>query len=1436
MRITLTVRTPGGDTDLLVDCDDDLPVEKLHEAVRTECGALVGAGGVLAAPGDGVRVAEAGLHNGEVLRLDGSDADELPPTTGWQLHVVGGPAAGGVFTLPLGRHELGRSGTPSWGDQAMSRRHCCVEVGPEGVTVLDLGSANGTHLDGEPVPTDTPVPWETGAILHAGDSLLELRAAQAPDAAIEPAEPGWSNFLRPPRIRPLHLTPSVEVPKAPIEPTRRRIPVIAMVAPMVLGVVMATVMRSPFYLMFAFMSPLMMAANAWSDRRGSAKDHQKAVVEYEEALAQAQRDLDERIAAEQRRLRHESPDAAATLLTALLPGRRLWERRKHDPDALMLRMGSAEIPSTVKVTGADDGADHRLRDVPVGVPLAEAGVIGLAGPPDRIAGVLRWQLAQLVAYHAPRDLSVAFLSLQADAAWSWVRWLPHLRPDDPDGPAAMVGNDATTTTALVAGLADMVKQRTDAAREQHGLRADAFPTLVVVLHGYRQMRGLPGLSRILEQGPAVGVYAVCTDDDERSLPEACAATLLLDAAHPSYGVLSRAGQPTLFRVLVDAVGRGFAERLGRALAPLKDVGVESGGDTLPDSARLLEVLALEDPTPDAIRSRWVLEPRSTSMVLGVGIDGPFRLDLRADGPHGLVAGTTGSGKTELLQTMIASLAIANRPDQLNFVLVDYKGDSAFKECVKLPHTVGKVNDLDPHLVVRALASLQAELKHREHFLAEAGTKDIEDYQDLCLREPHRPALPRLLIVIDEFAQLSKDLPDFVTGLVSIAQLGRSLGIHLVLATQRPSGVVSADIRANTNLRIALRVNDVSDSTDVINAPDSARIPKSAPGRAYARTGASTLQGFQAGRVGGRRPGAAVAEIPPPFLARMTWESAGYAAPRPSVRSNDEVADTDLAAVVRAIDAAATADGVPDQRSPWLPPLPEQLSSAEIWEQTAARTLGPGHVPALPFGRIDLPSQQRQRPVTLDLAADGHLLIVGSAKAGRSQALRAIAASVGRLTDPADVHLYGLDCGNGALNPVADLPHCGAVVSRTEPERAGRLLGRITAAMDDRQRVLSAGGFADITEQRAHSEHPLPHLVLLLDRWEGFATTIGEVDSIFDAVTRILREGASLGVHAVITGDRTLASNSRVATMTENKLALRLADRSDYTMVGLSPRAIPERIPPGRGFTPNGEEVQIMLLAADDSGPAQAAAMRDLARGLAPAEEGRRPFRVDVLPARASLELALSLLAPAAVERPRVVLGVGGDDLRTFELDQERGASFLIAGPGRSGRSSVLLGAARSYLATGGQVIVVAPRPSPLRDLAGTPGVLGVVTESSTPVSAYEELLSGAQGRVLLVLDDGEQLRDCGGSDLFADVVRGRRPDLLLLAGGNADGLGSGISGWNVEARKARTGLLLCPQGLSDGDLVGLRLPRSIVGQPVRPGTGWLHAGDGELVQLATLVE
>ena len=1432
MRITVTVSQPTDQTDVIIDCDDATPVEDIERALAREVGTNERWDVVTLESETDRPVATAertGLLHGSRVGFGVPASRQDLPAAGLQLHVVGGMHAGLVVALPQGSHDVGRVTTVSWDDRSMSRRNSRITVTSEQVTITDLGSTNGTMLEGVRLDPEVETPWPIGEVVEVGDSAILIRPARHDETVVEQAEPGWRSFLRPPRIKPYHLTPVVDVPKAPDEQRRRSFPIIAALAPLVLGLVMVTITGSPTFLIFCLMSPVMLGANFISERRGGAKNYKEKLEEYHANLQKAQERLVSVTTEEQARLRAEMPDAADTFVTATLPGTRLWERRRLDEDFLTVRLGTSDLPTTISITGEVPEDPPVLHSVPVGFSITESRVVGLAGPDDQIDATLRWAISQLATYHAPRDLSMSFLTSRGGEEWSWVGWLPHMRSDDPDGPLAMIGNDSDSLTAQVGWLNASIKVRKDAAKNSK-VSPESFPAHVVVLHGYRGLRSLPGLSQVLEDGPEVGVYALCVDEHQRSLPDSCDATLQVDPTDHTRAALRRSGHRPVPDLLVDGVSEPWCDDASRSLASLRDAGSGEDGQSLPDSARLLDVLGIDPPTSDKVRSGWMLKPMSTEMVLGAGLDRPFSLDLRGDGPHGLIAGMTGSGKTELLQTMIASLAIANRPDAINFVLVDYKGDSAFKDCVKLPHTVGKVNDLDPHLVVRALESLKAELKYREHFLAEAGTKDIEDYQALQVKEPHRPPLPRLMLVIDEFAQLSKDLPDFVSGLVAIAQLGRSLGIHLLLATQRPSGVVSAEIRANTNMRIALRVADAADSTDVLDTPDASRIAKTTPGRAYARLGAGALQSFQSGRVGGRRPGTVAVDLPPPFISPVSWRNLGYVGPQAPRRKETEVEGTDLSELVSAVVEAAAAEQIGEQRSPWLPALPTDLQ----WADEVQGSSELGRVPAFPYGRRDVPAQQKQVVADLDLDRDGHLLIVGSSGSGRSQLLRTIAASVARLADPSDVHLYGIDCGNGALNVLTALPHTGTVVSRSEGQRASRLLARMGEELDRRQQILSAEGFADITEQRGVSAEPLPHLVVMLDRWEGFTATLGAVDALNDVLMRILREGASLGVHAIITGDRSLAYNSRVYSLTESKLTLRLAERDDYGLVGLRAKDMPDTVVPGRGFTRDGNESQIYLLTPELAGQAQAAALRQIGEE-ADARVGEvavPPFRVDALPGRIDADEALALV-PVGTERPCIVAGVGGDELTGYSIDTTRSTSFIVAGPGRSGRSSVLLGMARTVMATGGAIVVVAPRPSPLRDLDG-PDVLAVFTDPTTPSETFDELVAGAGRTVVVLIDDGEGLRDAAGGDFFLRVARGQVPGAFVVLGGHAEGVGAGLSGWQPEMKKSRQGLLLSPQGMSDGDLIGCRIPRNVLGQPVAVGRGWIHLGDGTPTQVATI--
>ena len=655
-------------------------------------------------------------------------------------------------------------------------------------------------------------------------------------------------------------------------------------------------------------------------------------------------------------------------------------------------------------------------------------------------------------------------------------------------------------------------------------------------------------------------------------------------------------------MLADQVSVGWADRVARALAPVRDVSRDDSDSMIPDSARLLDLIHMPDPHPDLVLMAWQKRGRTTKVPIGVSADGPFILDLSADGPHGLVAGTTGAGKSELLQTIIAVLCVANRPDAMTFVLIDYKGGSAFKDCARLPHTVGMVSDLDGHLTVRALDSLGAELKRREEMLLHAGAKDIEDYWDTKRLRPelNLEPMPRLVLIIDEFAAMVAELPDFVNGLIDIARRGRSLGVHLILATQRPAGVVSADIRANTNLRIALRVTSSDESADVIDAPDSAYIAKSTPGRCYVRSGASNLVAVQSARIGGRRPGTgpvtASAQVMP-----VPWRGLGRALPAPAgapERTRRRWRPTCRCSSTRSPPPTSRPGSASSAGRGWS--RCRRSSRSANCPRPARRPPGDADIPPIPYGLTDLPHRQARAPLTLDFPSAGHTVIAGAARSGRSSLLRTLAGAVAAHTSPADVHIYGIDCGAGALLPVSELPHCGAVVAREQVDRVERLLSKLRNEIARRQQLLAAQGFAGLAEQRAATsgEDRLPWMLLLLDWWEGYYAAFGEYDMgrLVESLLQVLREGSAVGLRAVVTTDRA-ALLGQIGTVFGHRMIFRLTDRSDCSLAEIRERALPAHQPDGRLMfhaKPNPLEAQVALLDPDPTGLAQVGALRRIA--------------------------------------------------------------------------------------------------------------------------------------------------------------------------------------------------------------------------------------------------
>ena len=1385
---------------------------------------------------------ESPLREGCVVSLGDAAGCVPPEPTGIvEIRVAGGPAAGTVHRLNVGQADIGRGplahirvDDPELPDHAVRvtvDRHGAVEVAP---------------FDGVPATLDrTPLTaaagWQPGMQLAVGASLLDLGPYEPPDAALEPSEDGAGlDFNRPPRLLPPRRETRFRLPAPPGRQDRRPLPILMSIVPLAMGLGGYFMFKSPYMLLLMGMSPVMMVGQYMSDRKQGRRSHARQQADYRDHKARIEHDAQAALDAERVQRRRDCPDPATVLTIASGPRRRLWERRRSDPDYLLLRIGTADLQSAVVLEDPTQDEHRRnvtwdIPDAPVTVALAHRGVLGVAGPGDVPRSVGRWLLAQAATLHSPNDLQLCVLTDSAgEASWDWVRWLPHSRPADGQNANVLIGNDAETVAARIGELLAAVTARQKARREAAGPVDFRQGETIMILDGSRRLRSMPGIIQLLREGPDVGIHAICLDAEERLLPAECQAVAVVDRDGLR---VQQTGEPTIRMVRPDHVTTSWCARLARGLAPVRDVSDDEEAAGLPESSRLLDVMGLEPPAADALARLWRSGGRSTLAVVGESFDGPFGIDLRRDGPHGLIAGTTGSGKSELLQTIVASLAVANRPDAMTFVLVDYKGGSAFKDCVHLPHTVGMVTDLDTHLVERALESLSAELTRREHMLAAIGAKDIEDYTDAADRGAGVPSLPRLLLVIDEFASMARDLPDFVTGLVNIAQRGRSLGIHLILATQRPSGVVSAEIRANTNLRIALRVTDPTESSDVIDAPDAARISKATPGRAYVRLGHSSLVPFQAGRVGGRRPGAAGQVTRRPWVTRLDWPQLGQRAlarpEGPAVREEDI---TDLKVLVAAITKANEALRLPAQHSPWLPALPPSLLLADLSVPEAVA----GELPPIPYAVDDLPALQEQRAAVIELPEFGHMLAAGASRTGRSQLLRTIAGSIATRISSADVHIYGIDCGNGALLALSRLPHTGAVVARTETERATRLLTRLTQEVARRQELLAADGFASCTEQRAAAdpEQRMPHIVVLLDRWEGFLTSLGEIGSgdLTDHVYKLLSEGASAGVHLIITGDQRLVGG-KIGSATENKIGFRLADKTDFSLLGVTTRKVPGDMPPGRALrNETAIETQVALLAPDASGQGQAAALAAIAQAASQRDAGvakaLRPFRVDVLPARITFGEAWQLRDPARAAGPLIgLVGVGGDELTARGPDLGAGlAAFVIAGPMRSGRSTVLVSMGRSFLAGGAQLVLITPRPSPLRALAGEPGVVAAIEAAELSSADFTAAVDRFTGPGVVLMDDAEMMKDCACGDELAELMNfgADRQRALVLAGNSSD-ICSGFGTWQTDAKKARRGCLLAPQDFTDGDLIGTRIPRDLMGKPIQPGRGLLHLGDGQLI-------
>jgi S-DNA-T family DNA segregation ATPase FtsK/SpoIIIE len=1352
---TWTLWSADGAVDVEVEADETATVADVLTALTDDLGGTTESLWAGSSPLPGATLLSASaLGHGAVLGLGrpgpraGAGGGPHEGSGALELQVVGGPDAG--LVLPLGQGDLvvGRGAACGFPltDPDVSRRHAVISVGAGQVTVADLASSNGTRLRtpiGPLLLGDRPSPWAVGSTLLVGSSAVRLSGPRGVPLNCFPAPQGRLR-VQPVRTPPAHAAEvSVRVPVRPPETGRRRLGWVALAVPAVGGLLMAWLLSAPQFLFFALLSPVVAVGSWVSDRVSGRRVRRRATADHAAALARFDRELASAVGTAAGVLDEAHPDPAHLATAVRRRSSPLWSRTRLRSDLLVVRLGSGRGPTGVTRVDADGTrtpvtADH----LPVTVDLAAVVSLGVVGPRARTAGVARALVMQLTTLTPPDELRVVVVAAEGQRGeWRWTRWLPAVTVVD--------ATDAGLPVDLLVGPAP-------------------GPRTVVLLDG---PVGVDTAAALAAAGAPV---CVAFAPSLSALAVSTAACLTVTGETGVRGRLRLPDAPDERELALDSVPEPVAAATARSLAGLAPPATTTG---IPDTAALVDLPGgglRFDPVAEHVSGRWDRGRATLECTLGCTEQGPLALDLCAQGPHLLVAGTTGSGKSELLQTLVAGLALHHPPDRVSFLLVDYKGGAAFAEAAGLPHTVGMLTDLDPQSTVRALRSLTAELTRRERLLAREGVRNVAEL---------RPEVPlaRLVIVVDEFATLAEELPGFVPGLVGIAQRGRSLGVHLVLATQRPSGVVSPEIRANCSLRICLRTTDESDSRDVLGTPLAAFLPAGRPGRAYVRSGSAAPLLVQVARVSGTsgrgRSGVRVRHRPwPPERAPGGPDRTGRQGPG------------DLAQLVDALRQRARQAGLTPPGRPWLAPLPAQLPARDL----DSRATDGAPATELRIGLLDSPDTQSQEPLTLDLADGGGWLAVGGPRSGRTTALRTVLGEAVHQLLPDALQVHVLDHGGGGLaSEAGQLPHAGTTIGRDDAHRTVRLLARLQAEVDRR---------------RAGATARTPALLLLVDGYESLAAQLDDAEpgSGSTALLRLVRDGAAAGLTCVVTAERAVPG-SRLAAAMRTRLVLPLPDRADYAVAGIAPRDVPAVRPPGRA------------LVGEDAAECQLAQPRPPTSppGASPSPVSPTAIRVVTLPA--DPELALPAGPTAGPTGPlELPVGPGDDDGHPVAVDLVRTGGLLVVGPPGSGRTSALAAFAGHCRAAGAAVLHLAPAPG---GPGQAPGHDGDRLDRSD-AAGLREWAAATTGQLAVVVAD-----DIGTlPDPVADALGSLgRPGghLVVLAAAGAPELAGAFRGPTVALRRSRTALLLRPAP-GDAELLGLRVPRTPL--PARPGAGWLVLG------------
>lgn len=1111
-----------------------------------------------------------------------------------------------------------------------------------------------------------------------------------------------------------------------------------------------------------------------------------------------------RNAAEQQRraLNWHHPEPSA--LPALAEERtRLWEHGPGDANFMHVRYGlcsqplSTELvpPESAPVDQVDPAAAsalhrllvvHRVQpNLPASIDLRAFDRVEVCGPEDEARSAARAMILSATAFHNPDQLVVAVLSSEQNLThWDWIKWLPHAqsaREVDAVGPMRLVTTSLDDLGNLLPpDLGDRPRFGAD--------ERPPTPHILLVIDGGH----LPPGNHVVPPDGLHGVTLLDLPSRWDELEDPTRLRLQFADGNPQLGkmpILAIRVREEPIKALIDQCDIATAEAFARRLAPLKTISADASSgaavditSTTPDH---MELLGLGDIHTYDTATAWRPRPARDRLRVPIGIGdsgGLVHLDIKESaqqgmGPHGLVIGATGSGKSEFLRTLVLGLTMTHSSEQLNLVLVDFKGGATFAGMADMPHVSAVITNLanELTLVDRMQDALSGEMTRRQELLRDAGNyASIRDYEKARANGEDLAPMPSLFIVVDEFSEMLSAKPEFIDLFVAIGRLGRSLGLHLLLASQRLEEGRLRGLESHLSYRVGLRTFSAGESRAVLGVPDAYELP-AVPGLGYLKPDQSTLLRFKAAYVSGppsgrsrvrRDEGGHVRGILPYTISEVQalepLETDVEEAPVVSQQQGEQPSLLDIA-VQRMIGQGMPAHQV------WLPPLdvPDTLDELmpDLVEDPDLGLVSPRwrNVPGLvvPLGTVDRPREQRRDTMTLNLTgASGHVAVIGGPRSGKSTLLRTIVTGMSLVSTPLESQFFVLDFGGGTFAPLARFPHVAGVATRSEPDVVRRVIAEVQGVVDRREAYFRQNGIDSIETYRSRraqgrADDGWGDVFLVVDGW---STLRAEFDDIEMELQQLAGRGLTFGIHIIAASGRWADFRAAMRDVFGSKLELRLGDPLDSEV----DRKVAALVPtgrPGRGLTPGKLHFLAALPRVD--GDADAGTLgdgvEDLIERASVAWKGQPGPKLRLLPEMVTLDRIREDAQRRQLPAKKLLIGINERELAPVGIDPSAEPHMLVFGDGQSGKSALLRTYLQEVMRTRtpkeAQIVVVDYRRSLLGEVPDE-YLLNYLTSATQATPTLKDIASYLESRIPGPDVTPEQLRNRSwwtGAEVFVVV-------------------------------------------------------------------------------------